>query len=218
MMNRRNFLTCNLADKSQPTASLGPEFYTNAVLRTHENKPVRFYQDLIKGKIVVINFMYAKCQGTCPLSTTNLVKVQKALQGRVGHDVFMYSITLKPEEDNPAVLKEYARMHGVKPGWLFLTGSEYDITILRFKLLRWDHAALDFDVNEHTGMVRIINDSLNRWTMCPTQATPHQIVEAISWVEPTKPLEVILRENREAQARFKRETQEANLAKAARHG
>jgi protein SCO1/2 len=70
-------------------------------LTTHEGKKVKFYDDLIKDKIVIINFMYVKCEGTCPGTTANLVKVQKLLGDRVGKDIFMYSITLKPEEDTP---------------------------------------------------------------------------------------------------------------------
>jgi protein SCO1 len=139
-MDRRQFLT-SIA-KSQTcsvSASLGPEYFTNAVLRTHENKEVRFYDDLIKGKHVVINFMYAKCEGSCPLTTAGLARVQEALKGRVGKDIFMYSISIKPEEDDPATLKEYARMHGVKPGWLFLTGSRYDIDTLRMRIASEDH-------------------------------------------------------------------------------
>jgi protein SCO1/2 len=209
MMNRRDLLTCGLTDKSRPIASMGAEFYTNAVLHTHDNKPVKFYDDLIKGKLVAINFIYTGCQKSCPRSTGNLQKAQQLLGSRVGRDIFMYTLTLKPEEDDPEVLKSYAQSHGAKPGWLFLTGNEYDLTTIRFKLLRWDHPMLDFDLDQHTGMVRIINDSLNLWTMCPTHATPQQIVEAVSWVEPTKPLNVRIRENFVKQAKIDRETREA---------
>jgi protein SCO1/2 len=66
-------------------------------LRTHEGKEVRFYDDLIHGKHVVINMMYADCQGLCPPMTANLVKVQQMLNDRVGKDIFIYSITLQPE-------------------------------------------------------------------------------------------------------------------------
>src|SRR5882724_7870803 len=76
-------------------------YFPNVELTTHEGKKVRFYDDLIKDKIVVINFMYAQCEGICPGITANLVKVQKILEDRVGRDIFMYSITLKPEEDSP---------------------------------------------------------------------------------------------------------------------
>ncbi|HEX4955355.1 MAG TPA: hypothetical protein VF017_18345 [Thermoanaerobaculia bacterium] len=37
--------------------------FPNAVLTTHEGKRVRFYDDILKGKIVMINFMYATCKG-----------------------------------------------------------------------------------------------------------------------------------------------------------
>jgi protein SCO1/2 len=188
---------------------MGPEFYTNAVLHTHENKPVRFYDDLIKGKLTLINFIYAGCMKSCPRSTGNLAKAQKLLGDRVGRDIFMYSITLKPEEDDPETLRDYARSHGARPGWLFLTGNEYDLTTIRFKLARWDHPMLDFDLDQHTGMVRIINDTLNQWTMCPPHAAPQQIVDAVSWVEPTKPYAVRLRENYQTQARIDRETRDA---------
>ena len=65
-------------------ASPGPAVFTNALLRTHEDKEVRFYDDLIRGKHVLINMMYATCEGTCPLVTSNLVKVYESLKDRMG--------------------------------------------------------------------------------------------------------------------------------------
>src|ERR1043165_6126352 len=83
---------------------LAERSFPNVALTTHEGKKVKFYDDLLKDKIVIINFMYVKCEGTCPGTTANLVKVQKLLGNRVGKDIFMYSITLKPEEDTPETL------------------------------------------------------------------------------------------------------------------
>ena len=71
-------------------------YFPNVELTTHEGKKVRFYDDLIKDKIVIINFMYAECKGICPGITANLLKVQKLLGNRIGRDIFMYSITLNP--------------------------------------------------------------------------------------------------------------------------
>ena len=86
--------------------------FPNFELTTHEGKKVRFYDDLIKDKIVVINFMYADCKGKCPVITANLVQVQKLLGERVGRDIFMYSITLDPKNDDAKALDHYAKMHG----------------------------------------------------------------------------------------------------------
>src|SRR5256886_13444079 len=67
------------------------------VLTTHDNKTVRFYDDLVKGKVVLINFMFTSCKRFCPVTTPNLVKVRATLGERVGRDMFMYSITRSEE-------------------------------------------------------------------------------------------------------------------------
>src|SRR6185295_1914542 len=96
-----------------PRERLAERSFPNVTLTTHDGKKVKFYDDLLKDKIVIINFMYIRCQGTCPGTTANLVKVQKLLGDRVGKDIFMYSITLKPEEDTAKDLAAYAKAYKV---------------------------------------------------------------------------------------------------------
>ena len=159
-------------------------YFPNVVLTTHEGKKVRFYDDLIKDKIVLINCMYAKCDGVCPGITANLVRVQRALGARVGRDIFMYSISLKPEEDTPMMLKHYAEMHHVGPGWLFLTGNPADIELLRRRLgFTNPDPKLDADKTQHIGMVRYGNEPLQLWAACPGLAHASWIVESVGWVD-----------------------------------
>jgi protein SCO1/2 len=163
-------------------------YFPNVTLVTHEGGKVHFYDDLIKGKIVTINFMYADCEGICPGVTANLVKVQKALGDRVGRDIFMYSLTLKPEHDTPEVLKEYANMHGVKPGWSLLTGDPADMELLRRKLGFVDpDPEIDKDKNEHIGNLRYGNEALQLWASCPGLASPQAIVSSIGFVDWPRP-------------------------------
>ena len=170
---------------TSPGAGPRARYFPNVLLRTHENKTVRFYDDLIKGKIVLINFMYARCEGICPTQTANLVKVQQALESRVGQDIFMYSITLKPQQDTPQVLQEYARVHGVKPGWLFLTGRGEDIEKLRRKLGFVDpDPIVDKDKSQHIGVVLYGNEALDRWAACPALTDPEEIAKYVLWMEP----------------------------------
>jgi hypothetical protein len=131
-----------------------------------------------------------------------LAKVQNLLGDRLGRDMFMYSFTLKPGDDTPDKLKAYAKAIGAKPGWSLLTGSEYDLTTIRFKLFRVDHPLVDFDVNIHASMLRIINDNNSQWTSWVLPDRLPLIMEAISWVEPTKPFGVRVRENAEFQAQI----------------
>jgi protein SCO1/2 len=158
--------------------------FPNVTLTTHKGKRVRFYDDLLKDKIVLLNFMYVKCDGVCPGITANLVKVQKILGDRLGKDIFMYSISLKPEEDTPAVLRDYADAYKVTKGWSFLTGAPADVETLRRKLGFTDpDPALDAVKSSHIGNVRYGNESLQLWGSCPGLSKASWIAESINWVD-----------------------------------
>ena len=168
---------------SSPRDAIRRRYFPNVTLRTHDNEEVRFYDDLIRSKIVTFNFFYATCDGVCPGITANLAKVQRLLAPQVGRTIFMYSITLKPEQDTPAALREYAQMHGAKPGWTFLTGKPADIELLRRSLGFTNlDPALDKDKSQHIGNVRYGNEPLMLWAACPGLAHPSWIAESISWV------------------------------------
>jgi protein SCO1/2 len=173
MMKRRNLFAL-----FGPPNVHSSHHFPNILLRTHQNRTVRFYDDLIRDKIVLINFMYTNCQGTCPRRTANLLRVQKALGTRVGRDIFMYSITLDPARDTPDVLMRYVEDYRIRPGWDFLTGVHEDIEKLRRKLgIAVPNPVIDADRNQHTGMVIFGNESLDRWGACPALQRP----ELIAW-------------------------------------
>lgn len=162
-------------------------YFPNVELVTHEGRKVRFYDDLIKNKIVVINFMYAECVGICPAITANLLRVQKLLGDRVGRDIFMYSITLTPQKDTPAALKHYVQMHKVRPGWTYLTGKPEDVEQLRRRLgFSTSNRRLDADKSNHIGMVKYGNEARQWWAMMPGKAKPEWMVESIGWMDGPK--------------------------------
>src|SRR5215207_3078223 len=166
---------------------LRENYFPNFELVTHEGKKVRFYDDLIKDKIVVINFMYAQCEGICVPVTMKLKRVQEILADRVGRDIFMYSITLKPKEDTPEKLQHYMHMHKVKPGWTFLTGRPDEIEILRRKLGFSDgNPKLDKDLTNHIGMVKYGNERRQWWAMFPGMGNPSWMVKSILWMDERK--------------------------------
>lgn len=157
-----------------------PPRFPNLTVLTHEGKAVRFYDDLVRGRTVVFNMMYTVCSGICPASTATLLQVQRELAPRLGRDVFMYSMTLQPQFDDPRALRDYMQRYGVQPGWTFLTGKPQDMDVLRRALGFFDSdPALDGDLRTHTGMVRAGNDALNRWLMVSTFSAPQRIVSAL---------------------------------------
>jgi protein SCO1/2 len=136
-----------------------PEYFTNVPVVTHEGKTVRFYDDLIKGKKVVLNFVYLSCKDICPLSTSRMAQVRQRLGEEVGRDVFIYTITMDPEHDTPELLKEYADAFGGGGGWLFLTGKPEDINMLRYRL--GDRSRR---LSEHRNDLVLGNDATGDWS------------------------------------------------------
>src|SRR5437763_15729367 len=55
----------------------GPGYFPNVPLTTQDGKVVHFYDDLLKGKSVVINLIYTQCSGSCPLETARLSQVHR---------------------------------------------------------------------------------------------------------------------------------------------
>ncbi len=166
--------------KISPRELIQQRHLPNVELITQDNQKVHFYTDLVKDKRVVIQFMFARCKDICPVITHHLVEVQRLLKGRVGSDIFFYSITLSPEEDTERDLKAYAKMHGVGPGWTFLTGKPDDILLLRKSLgFFYNNPKEDADRNNHSGMIVVGTEPLMRWTMCEGGANPKWIATVI---------------------------------------
>lgn len=140
----------------------GTNRFPNVELTTQDGKKVRFYDDLIKGKVVAIELMYTTCRYNCPLETARLVQVQKLLGDRMGKDVFFYSITIEPEVDTPKVLKAYSEKYHIGPGWLFLTGKEADIKLISRKL-GLDVLPNPNDPDGHTPSLLIGNEKTGLW-------------------------------------------------------
>jgi len=139
----------------------------NIPLITQDGQTVHFYDDMIKGKIVAVNFIYTSCLFTCPLETARLAQVQRLLGGRVGKDIFFYSISIDPGHDTPAVLKDYMADFDVGPGWTFLTGKAADIDMLAVRLGLTDDPSITSgpgrDIDGHTPHLLIGNETTGQW-------------------------------------------------------
>jgi protein SCO1/2 len=197
-MDRRDFLGMSLVplllstpaaaalDTSRPMSRLARQgMLPNVPLITHNNQSVRFYDDLIRDKTVLLNFFLVQCtDGKCPIAMANLRKVQDMLGDRMGRDVFFVSITLQPLFDRPDKLKDYAEnVVGAKPGWDFITGKPSDVDLLRRSLGFVDSdPERDKDLTNHTGMARYGNDRLERWGMVSLRSSPANIASTFKWL------------------------------------
>jgi protein SCO1/2 len=155
----------------------------NIPLVTHEGVPVRLYDDLVKDKIVSLNFFYTGCTDICPTVTANLAATQALLGDQVGRDIFMYSFTLNPEWDDVSAVRHYRESFKAGPGWTFLTGKRDDIEKLRRAIgFRLPDPAQDQDKEQHIGNIRYGNEPRMLWAACPGMAHPSYIAETLTWM------------------------------------
>lgn len=78
------------------------------------------------GSIVVVNFIYSRCEEACPLSTAWMLKLQTVYEHEAR--VQLVSISVDPAFDTPTVLASYAEQLGVRsPRWSFLTGDKEEV-------------------------------------------------------------------------------------------
>jgi protein SCO1/2 len=172
-------------------ARWGAGYFPNVTLTTQNGTPVRFYDDLVKGKIVAINLIYTTCKYACPLETARLSQVAKLLGDRMGRDVFFYSITIDPDHDTPEVLKEYAAKYQAGPGWTFLTGKKEEIELISKKLGLYA-APNPSNPDGHIPMLVIGNEETGQWMRNSALDNPKFLSRTIgdwlnSWQTARKP-------------------------------
>jgi len=145
------------ASAQQSRQQAAQKYFTDVLLVNQDGEQMRLYTDLLKDKVVVINFFFATCQGSCLPMNRNMQKVQDVFGDRLGKDAYIISISVDPVVDTPARLKEYAAKAGARPGWYFITGDKENVAFALKKLGQYvenreDHTNIVLIGNERTGL------------------------------------------------------------------
>ena len=162
---------------SAQTMRWGRDYFPNVELQDHNGRALRFYDDIIRGKVVAINFIYTTCTDVCPLDTAQLRQVQQILGDRVGRDVFMYTISINPERDAPADLRRFMRTYDVGPGWTFLTGSRADIDLLQRRLGM--RPVDELSLREHDTSIILGNERTGQWIKRSAFESPRLLADLL---------------------------------------
>ena len=166
---------------AQAKGAWGPEYFPNITLTNQDGEKVKFFDDLLKDKIVAINFIYTTCPDSCPLETAQLVKVQNIMKDRIGKDVFIYSITIDPDVDTPEKLKEYKDKFGAK--WDFFTGDEQEIISIRRKLGLYIEELAEGSNNHNVSMI-VGNQKTGRWMKRSPFENPYVLADQLgNWLD-----------------------------------
>jgi protein SCO1 len=135
---------------------------------------VKFYTDLMKDKVAVIQFIYTTCEPTCPMQGASLAKVQTMLGERLGRDVYFISVSIDPETDSPERLKAWGGKFGARQGWKFVTGGREEID----RIIR-AFTGGSIIKQEHTPIIYMVNDSKGVWTSAYGLARPDRLARLI---------------------------------------
>lgn len=148
-------------------------YFTDLELVTQDGESVRFFTDVLKDHVVLINFIFTNCGSACPLLTHSLAQVADLLGDDMGKTVRFVSISIDPERDDPAAMKTFAEKHGAnRPGWLFLTGDKATVDTIVKKLGQYHP-----DVEAHSTTVLAGNVPERHWTKIVPNQPPPAIAE-----------------------------------------
>jgi protein SCO1/2 len=116
----------------------GAKFGRDFALADHDGR-ARTLADF-RGKVVAVFFGFTQCPDVCPTTLGDLAAVMKELGERSG-EVQVLFVTLDPERDTPALLKQY--VSAFHPAFLGLHGDAEAIarTAGEFKVFYQKHPA-----------------------------------------------------------------------------
>jgi protein SCO1 len=149
----------------------------DVVVLDQNNHNLNFYRDLVQGKTVAINFIFTTCTTICPPLTANFASVQRKMLERGEKRLHLISVSVDPETDTPAKLKQYAEMFNAQPGWTFVTGSRSQLEQL------WNAFSITAGNKlDHSPMVAIGNDPRHQWTFASGLNSPEKLAKVIDSV------------------------------------
>jgi protein SCO1 len=165
------------APASPPESSAAQRYFTDTELINQNGESVRFYSDLLKNRIVVINTFFTECASVCPVLNRNMQAIQDWLGDRLNRDVLLLSISVDPATDTPARIKEYAQRFHAKPGWVFLTGKKENVELVLQKLGQKVEAR-----DDHSTIFIIGNDRTHLWKKAMGAAKASDLIPVVASV------------------------------------
>ncbi len=144
-------------------------------VQTQDGDTVHFYRDLVKDRVVAMNFIFTTCTTICPPMGAIFGQLEKKLGGRMGKDFHLISISVDPSTDTPERLKAWAAKFGRTPGWTLVTGDTTKVNTILKGL-----QVFTPDYEDHAPLVLLGNDSDDEWTRAYGLAPPATLAEILA--------------------------------------
>ena len=144
-------------------------------LVNQDGQSVRFRSDLIKGKIVAVNFIFTSCKAICPPMSANFAKLQERLGDRVGNGVELISVSVDPQIDTPQRLHEWRKNFGAGRGWTLVTGKKQVVDLLLKEM-----EVFAADKNNHSPFILLGDEGAGKWIRVHGLTAPERLAEMIA--------------------------------------
>ncbi|MGJ8677372.1 MAG: SCO family protein [Akkermansiaceae bacterium] len=168
-------LTATAESFPDVTDTTVPPFPNQEVLNM-EGETIKFYDDLVKNKVVAINFVFSSCPSICPVMQVKFSQIQKDLIAAGTKDVQFISVSIDPVTDTPERLKAWSKDFGANDQWEYITGEKDTIDHILKKL-----EVFTADINDHPSFILIGNDKKGVWkrvnSLAPVKILTEEILQ-----------------------------------------
>lgn len=166
----------NVAAVAGPTNDAAAEekarkFFTDVEVVDQNGKQQRFYSDVLKGRVVLLNFIFTNCESACPMLAQKLKQTRSLMVESIRDDVWFVSISIDPERDTPEAMKAFAKKHNIDESrWIFLTGDKQKLNSLVKRL--GQHTP---DIEAHSTLMLAGNTRTRHWSRVMPMVPPDGI-------------------------------------------
>ena len=148
-------------------------YFTDTEVIDQNGKKMRFYSDVLKGRVVLISFIFTNCEYACPMQAQKLKQVRAAMVPAIKDDFWFVTLSVDPERDTPEAMKKFAERQGVDESrWIFLTGDKQNLEFLVKRLGQYTP-----DIESHTTLMLAGNTITRHWTRVLPMVPPDGIAQ-----------------------------------------
>lgn len=149
------------------------EFFTDLEVVNQNGERLRFYSDVLKGRVVLISFIFTSCEDACPIVAQKLIQTRQLMVDSIKDEVWYVTLSVDAANDTPEDLKEFARQQGADESrWVFLTGDKQNLDTIIYKLGQYTK-----DINAHTTLMLAGNTITRHWTRVLPMTPPGGIAQ-----------------------------------------
>jgi protein SCO1 len=149
------------------------KYFTDLEVIDQNGNKLRFYSDVLKGRVVLISFIFTSCEFACPMQAQKLKQARAMMVPAIKDEVWYVSLSVDPERDTPEAMKKFAQRQGVDESrWIFLTGDKQNMEFLVKRLGQYTP-----DIESHTTLMLAGNTLTKHWTRVMPMVPPEGIAQ-----------------------------------------